>query len=285
MAVENIYLYSISQSANDKSILLEGVHNQKGCDSDININVEKSREWLANSWLNHSGHQTNGVSNLTLDNYMYHNMFNMQLYRVNKISWLVAQPKILDSNYLNFSCHEGSTAGRAAFIMKNSIKNSDINTKMSQVYSQVNMDGTQGEYSQEYDTKPSNMCLCDSQYVYGKNTKINICCTQQSAHDCQVSNSSLDTQRSVPSLSGNFLRSSANLGKSYNLCTDGCIDCIHGNVSAICCCQEYFTSYVNVIKTPQNLAACHSDDTQYLYSKQEQSFSDKSNFNCYSYVS
>ena len=280
MAIENIYLHSISQSANDKSILLEGVHNQKGCDSDININVEKSREWLANSWLNHNNHQTNGVSNLMLDNYMYHNMLNMQLYRVNEISWLVAQPKNLDSNYLNFSCHEGSTVGRAAFIMKNSIKNSDINTKMSQVYSQVNVDGAQGEYSQEYDTKPSNMCLCDSQYIYGKNTNANICCTQQSAHDCQVSNSSLDMQRSVPSLSGNFLRSSANLGKSYNLCTDGCIDCIHGHVSAICCCQEYFTSYVNVIKTPKNLAACHSHDTQYLYSKQEQSFSDKSSFNC-----
>ena len=34
------------------------------------------------------------------------------------------------------------------------------------------MDGAQGEYSQEYDIKPSNMCLCDSQYVYGKNTNI-----------------------------------------------------------------------------------------------------------------
>ena len=89
----------------------------------------------------------------------------------------------------------------------------------------------------------------------------------------------------MPSFSGNFLRSSANLGKSYSLCTDGCIDCIHGHVSAICCCQEYFTSYVNVIKTPKNLAACHFHDSQYLYSKQEQSFSDKSSFNCYSYVS
>ena len=56
------------------------------------------------------------------------------------------------------------------------------------------MYGTQGEYSQKYDTKPSNLCLCDSQYVYDKNTNINICCTQQSAHDCQVSNSSLDIQ-------------------------------------------------------------------------------------------
>ena len=119
-----------------------------------------------------------------------------------------------------------------------------------------------------------------------------------------MSNSSLDIQRSVPSLSGNFLRTSANLGKSYNLCTGGCIDFIHGNMSAICRCQEVFTSYskqdqdytadkasdsylkdVNVIRTQKNLAACHSHDTQYLYSKQEQSFSDKSSFNCYSYVS
>ena len=69
-------------------------------------------KWLANSWLDLNNHQINWVSNLMLDNHMHHNMVDVQLYSINEISWLVAQPKNLDSNYLNFPCHEGSTAGR-----------------------------------------------------------------------------------------------------------------------------------------------------------------------------
>ena len=95
-------------------------------------------------------------------------MVNIKLYSVNEISWLVAQSNNLDSNYLNFPCHESRTAGRAAFIMKNNIKNSDVNIKRSHVYSQWNIGGVQDEYNQEYHIKPPNICLCNSQYVYGQ---------------------------------------------------------------------------------------------------------------------
>ena len=131
--------------------------------------------------------------------------------------------------FLSHPCHEGSTAVQAAFIMKNNVKTSDINTVMLRTYIQANVTDDQGEYNQEYNTKPRCMCLCDTQYYNGQNTNINICCIQQSAHNCQVSNSSLDIQRSVHSLSGSFLRS-ANLGKSDVLCTEGCIDYTLGNL-------------------------------------------------------
>ena len=63
MAIENnIYSKSISQFANDKSVLWEDVYNPKNYDS-ININVEKSIKWLSNSWVVHNSHQTNRVVN------------------------------------------------------------------------------------------------------------------------------------------------------------------------------------------------------------------------------
>ena len=47
---------------------------------------------------------------------------------------------------------------------------------------------------------------------------------------------------------------------------------------------SYFGNFKgNII--PESLAACHSHDSQYLYSKQEESFCDKSSFNCYGYIS
>ena len=55
-------------------------------------------------------------------------MFNIKLYSVNEISWLVTHSKVLDSDFLNYPCHEGSTARWAAFIIKNNIKTSDVNT-------------------------------------------------------------------------------------------------------------------------------------------------------------
>ena len=69
-----------------------------------------------------------------------------------------------------------------------------VNTIMSCVYIQPNIINGQGKYNQKYDTKLHGMCLCDSQYYNGQNTNTNIYCTQQSAHSCQVSNSSLDIQ-------------------------------------------------------------------------------------------
>ena len=298
MAIENNSLLdNISQFANDKSILLEGIFSQEGCDIDINMNVENSVK---------CNHQTNWFNSFTIDNAAYHNMVNIKLYSVNEISWLVAQSDNLDSNYLNFPCYESSTAGRAAFNMQNGIKNSDVNIKRSHVYSQWNMGGVQDEYNQEYYIKPPNICLYNSQYVYGQSTNIKICCTQQSAQGCQVSNSSLDTLRSMPSLSGSFLRSSANSlnSSNCNLCTEGCRRLMNDHMSNTCCFQKcsmsdskhnlgyfsdkasgsYFEKFEGNI-TPESLAACHSDDSQYLYSKQEESFSDKSSFNCYGYIS
>ena len=61
----------------------------------------------------------------------------------------------------------------------------------------------------------------------------------------------------MPSLSGSFLRSSANLGKFCSLCTESCID------------------YTNV----NSLATC------YLHGSLEQSFSYNDSFNFYNYVS
>ena len=144
----------------------------------------------------------------------------------------VAQSKSLDSNYLNCPCYEDSTAGQAAFIVENNIKNSDINTIMSQVWSQCNIRNIHGKYNQVNYTKSPSICLCNSKYMYGHDTNIKICCTQQSAHGCQVSNSSLDILRSMPFLSGSFLTSSANLLKSdnYNSCTGGCRDYMNCNI-------------------------------------------------------
>ena len=64
MAIENNSLLdNISQFANDKSILLEGIYNQESCDIDINMNVEKPVKWLSNSWVFHNNHQINWVNN------------------------------------------------------------------------------------------------------------------------------------------------------------------------------------------------------------------------------
>ena len=292
MAIEyNIYSDSISQFANDKSVLWEGVYNQKNYDY-ININVGKSIKWLSNSWVVHNNHQTNMVTNSNIP--VYHNMVDIKLYGVSETGWLVAQSKNLDFNYLNFPYHEGSTAGRTTFITNN-IKNSDIHTIMSHIYNQCTICGVQGECNKKYRTESPSICLCNSQYIYGQSTNTKICCTQQSAHSCQVSNSSLDIQRSMPSLSGSFLRSSANFSKAYNdnLCTGGCRELINGEMSDIRCFHKYYTSYnkqnqgyaasdtsssyfekFNGIISPKGLAACHSHDSQHLYSKQEQSFCD-----------
>ena len=102
----------------------------------------------------------------------------------------------------------------------------------------------QGEYCQECDTKLPGMCLCDSQYYDGQNTNTNRCCTKQSAHSCQVSNSSLDIQRSVPSVSGNFLRSSANLGKSCSLCIESYMH--YTNVNSLTTCYSNGSSYIYI---------------------------------------
>ena len=232
-------------------------------------------------------------------------MVDIKLYGVSEIGWLVAQSKNSDFNYLKFSYHEGSTAGRTTFITNN-IKNSDIHTIMSHVYNQCTICGIQGKCDQKYRTESSSVCLCNSQYIYGQSINTKICCTQQSAHSCQVSNSSLDIQRSMLSLSGSFLRSSANFSKPYNdtLCTGCCRELINGEMLDIRCFHKYCASYnkqnqgyagsntssiyfekFNGIIAPKGLAACHSHDSQHLYSKQEQSFSDKSNFNGYGYIS
>ena len=143
-------------------------------------------------------------------------------------------------------------------------------------------------------------CISDYQYYDGQNTNTNICCTQQSAHSCQVSNS-LDIQQSVPSLSGNFLRSSANLGNSCSLCTEICMDYTNDNNLAVCyfhgslCmharqkqCLSYHkfsSSYIGNDIAPDNLVASLSHHSQSLYSRQEQSFSYSDGFNFYNCIS
>ena len=137
-------------------------------------------------------------------------MANAELYSVD-VSWLVVHSK----KFLRFACHESSTVVLTTFIIEN-VKNSDVSTKMSHMYSLCSINGVQGENNQKYHIKQPNGCLRDSQYHYGLTTNITKCCTQQSAHSCQVSNSSLDIQQSMPSLSGSFLRSSTNTLEFYN---------------------------------------------------------------------
>ena len=299
MAIENnIYLDSISQFANDNSIVLESIRNQRICDNYTIIDVEKSVKWLSNSWVPDNNHQIDCVD-------ISVNMVNIESHTIKEISWLVAQSKTLDSNYLNCPCYEGSIAGQAAFIMESNIKNNDVNTIMSQVWSQCKIRDIHGKYNQVNYTKSPSICLCNSQYMYGHNTNIKICCTQQSAHGCQVSNSSLDGMRSMPFLSGSFLKSSANsfTSDNYNSCTGGCRDYVNCNILDTCWFAKHSTlcskekqgcsadeasdSYLknfNGSITPESLAACHSHDSQYLYSKQETFFSDKGSFNCYDLV-
>ena len=141
IAIENkIYTDSFSQFANDKSVLFEDIYNQKSCYNNVNVNVEKSVKWLVRSCIFHDTHYiSNGwTCDLPPNGYIYQNMLNIKLYSVNEIIWLVGQSKVLDSDYLNYPCHEGSTAGWAAFIMKNNIKTSNISTVVSCVYMQPN---------------------------------------------------------------------------------------------------------------------------------------------------
>ena len=165
---------------------------------------------------------------------------------------------------------------QAAFIMNNDVKTSDINTAMSRIYIQSNITN---------DTKPRCMCLCDTQYYNGQNTNINICCTQQSAHECQVSKCAFFIWQ-LP----------ANLGT----CDEGCIDYTNINVLTTYYSQDFMYMCDNLSYdkpgglcignytkniSPSNLAACLSHDCQSLYSRQEFSFGYNDSFNFYNYVS
>ena len=296
MAIENnILLHSISQFAYDKSVIWEYINDQYEYIDYTKVHVEQSNKWLANSWLLHDNKQVDWINNLIIYSPTYHYITNVELYGVNEENWLAVQSNSLSDSYLGILCPENSVMGQVFCNIKNSKINSDMQTNMSHIC----ISSYQKEYYMACNAELPGGGPCSPQYGFGQNTNNNICCTQQSAHNCQVSNSSLDVQRGVPSWSGSLLRSSVNLGKSYKLRTVGYGSLIQGNDVNIC---YQIPSYNiqkrgnhiekdcltgvndNIILTNKNLATCLSHDSQYVYSKQD-SFSDKNSFNYYSYVS
>ena len=293
MAVENtILLYSISQFAYDKSVTWGCINDQYQYIDYTNVHVEQSNRWLANSWLPHNNKQVDWINNLIIYSPTYHYITNVELYGVNEKDWLVIQSNSLSDSHLDIPCSESSVMGRVLYNVNNCKINSDMQSNMSHLYI--------SSFQKAYYVELSGGGPYSPQYGFGQNTNNNICCTQQSAHNCQVSNSSLEIQRGVPSWSGSLLRSSVNLGKSYKLRTVGYGSLVQENAEKIC----YEISSHNILKRGQHnekdclsdvnedkmalpneyLATCLSHDSQYVYSTQD-SFSDKNSFNYYSYVS
>ena len=146
-------------------MILEGIYDQESCGNNIDRYAEKSVKWLVNSYISDNGRYSSNIwtCNLLCSSYSCQGMVNID-NNIYSVSWLVAQSKILDSNSLHYPCHEGSTAGRAAFIRKNNVKCSDINTIMSRVYIQPSIMNCQVICNnKEYDINLGSMHLCDSQ--------------------------------------------------------------------------------------------------------------------------
>ena len=231
MAIENnILLYSISQFAYDKSVTWGCINDQYQHIDYMNVHVEQSNKWLANSWLLHDNKQVNWINNLIIYSPTYHYITNVESYGVNEKDWLALQSNSLSDSHLGIPCPESSVMGQVLCNVKNSKINSDMQSNMSHIY----ISSFQKEYYVAYNAELPGGGPCSPQYGFGQNTNNNICCTQQSAHNCQVSNSSLDIQRGMPSWSGSLLRSSVNLGKSYKLRTVGYGSPIQGNAGNIC---------------------------------------------------